>query len=335
MSVPLLAIALVVSSSKGSSLVCRWPPHPTNHPRLSRPRPVHDSTCFQADNPWRSAYDPDDSIPCEEHAVDDDEHLWRRPHFTRERSLSVSNARSHPTSRRASPSKDIEDSFVLDGNDDANIPDEYDELLGYSSEFLAGLLTPHVAMCHQKFELVIDDLAFLGHPVCSEPDGSWKFPVEKTKATSRGRGSRKERAQTQSPQVENITLNTDKASKENAPTGSNSGLQTFHLVLILDRPDPSSAASGNLGKYLDVVYEQVIFATTAVLYQEQVLSNFVEIECEKLGALRDDCISRGLMFPITAINRKLTFTTRRSAICCLSSRGGQNIHHHFSHEDSF
>ncbi|KAI0087299.1 nitrogen permease regulator of amino acid transport activity 3-domain-containing protein [Irpex rosettiformis] len=295
MSAPLLAIALVVSSSKGSTLVCRWPPHPTSYPRLRRPRPFHDSTCYQADNPWRTVSDAYPSIPCEEHPLDHDEYLWRRPHVTRERSLSLTHARSHPASRRASPSKDIEDSLILDGNDDSSIPDEYDELLGYSAEFLASLLTPHIAMCHQKFELAIDDLAFLGHPVCSDPDGSWRFPVEKNKATSRGRGSRKDRGQTQSPQIQDSSLTPEKTGKEaNIPVpGTNSGLQTFHLVLILDRPDPSSAASGNLGKYYDVMYEQIAFALTAVLYQEQVLNNFVEIECEKMGTLRDDCISRG------------------------------------------
>ncbi|KAI0767975.1 nitrogen permease regulator of amino acid transport activity 3-domain-containing protein [Irpex lacteus] len=299
MSAPLLAIALVVSSSKGSSLVYRWPPHPANYPRLSRPRPFHDSTCYQADNPWRAVSDANLSSTCEERPLDNDEYLWRRPHVvTRERSVSFSHARSHPASRRASPSKDVEDSLMMDGNDELGVPDEYDELLGYSAEFLASLLTPHVGMCHQKFDLAIDDLAFLGHPVCSDPDGSWKFPAEKAKATSRGRGSRKGRAQTQSPQVEEASLTPEKPGKEANPTGSNSGLQTFHLVLVLDRPDPSSAATGNLGKYFDVMYEQVAFAMTAALYQEQVLHNFVEIECERLGALRDDCISRGQPYDV-------------------------------------
>jgi nitrogen permease regulator 3-like protein len=296
MSAPLLAIALIISSSKGSSIIYRWPPHPTNNPRLRRPRPFHDSTCFQADNPWRSTYDTDtSSVACQDRVIDDDDYFWRRPHVIKERSVSFSTARSHPTSRRASPSKDIEDSLIMDGNDDVTTPDEYDELLGYSSDFLAGLLSPHVGMCHQKFEVVIDDLAFLGHPVCSDPDGSWNFPAEKTKSLSRGRGPRKGRAQTQSPRVDETPLTPEKAAKENAP--SRSGLQTFHLVLVLDRPDPSSAASGTIGKYFDIVYEQIVFAMTAVLYQEQVLRNLVEIECEKLGAFRDDCISRGICFP--------------------------------------
>lgn len=294
MSEPLLALVLVISSSKGSNVVYRWPPHPANHPRLARPRPYHDSTCFQTDNPWRSTYTTDASVPCEERSVEDDEYLWRRPHIIRERSVSFNKARSHPTSRRASPSKELKDSMTMESIDESHVPNEYDGLLGYSAEFLAGLLCPHAAMCHQKFEIVVDDLAFLGHPVCSEPDGGWRFRVEKAKATPRGRGSRKGQAQSQSPHIDESYSTPDKSNRDFTPPALSSWLQKFHLVLVLDRPDPSSAASGNLAKYLDIVYEQIAFAMTAVLYQEQVLHNFVETECENLGALRDDFLSRGL-----------------------------------------
>lgn len=292
MSETLLAILLVTHSATGSTLVYRWPPHPSTQPRLARPRPSHDSTCFHADNPWRAAYNPDTSKPCGRHNNDDDEYLWRRPTLARERSLSFNHMRSHPTSRRVSPSKDLKDSLILDSNNDSLEPDDYDELLGYSSKFLAGILCPHNAMCHQKFELVVDDLAFLGHPVRVEPDGCWRFPAEKPKTTSRGRGSRKGR-RTESPQVEEKALTPEKPNTNQ--TAVTSWLHMFHLVLVLDRPDPSSSAAGNLDKYFDVLYEQIAFSMTAVLYQEQVLHNLVASDCEKMGALKEGCIARGLL----------------------------------------
>lgn len=287
MSETLLAILLVTHSATGSSLVCRWPPHPSNQPRLARPRPSRDGSCLHADNPWRAAYNTDTSQPCGQHADDDDEYIWRRPNIARERSVSFSQARSHPTSRRASPSKDLKES--LHDDNDSLEPDDYDELLGYSSKFLAGILCPHTAMCHQKFELVVDDLAFLGHPVRADSDGTWRFPVEKSKATSRGRGSRK--GQNQSPMPDEASLTPDQTAKEHPTTTS--WLHMFHLVLVLDRPDPSSSAAGNLDKYFEVLYEQVAFSMTAVLYQEQVLHNLVANECEKMGVLKEGCISHG------------------------------------------
>lgn len=291
MSETLLAILLVSHSATGSSLVYRWPPHPVSQPRLGRPRPSHDSTCFHADNPWRAAYNPDAAAPCGENTTEDDEYLWRRPNITRERSVSFSHARSHPTSRRASPSKDLKDSLMLDHENDSLEPDDYDELLGYSSKFLAGILCPHNAMCHQKFELVVDDLAFLGHPVRAESDGYWRFPSEKLKATSRGRGSRK--GHTRSPLVEEKTLTPETTGRDQPSVSS--WLQMFHLVLVLDRPDPSSSAAGNLDKYFEVLYEQIAFSMTAVLYQEQVLRNLVATECEKMGALKELCITQGIL----------------------------------------
>lgn len=185
----------------------------------------------------------------------------------------------------------------MDDNNESLEPDDYDELLGYSSKFLSGMLCPHNTMCHQKFELIVEDLAFLGHPVCSESDGVWRFPAEKSKAASRGRGSRK--GQTQSPQVEEASLTPERTPNEPALTISR--LQTFHLVLVLDRPDPSSSAAGNLEKYYDVLYEQIVFAMTAVLFQEQVLHNFVETECTKLLALKENFVAQGMFLNLCCL----------------------------------
>lgn len=292
MSETLVAILLVTHSATGSNLIYRWPPLPDTQPRLARPRPFHDTICVHADNPWRAAYNADTSKPCVEHAADDDEYLWRRPNLARERAASFNHGRSHPTSRRASPSKDLKESLTLDNDNDS--PDDYDELLGYTSKLLAGILCPPNAMCNQKFEVVVDDLAFLGHPVRADSDGCWRFPSEKPKATSRGRGSRK--GQTQSPMIEEQTLSAERAGKEQPSTSS--WLQIFHLVLVLDRPDPSSSAAGNLEKYFDILYEEIAFSMTAVLYQEQVLHNLVAIESEKMGALKESYFAQGPYYPI-------------------------------------
>ncbi|GJE96270.1 nitrogen permease regulator of amino acid transport activity 3-domain-containing protein [Phanerochaete sordida] len=293
MSETLLAVLLVTSSAKGSSLVYRWPPHPLTQPRLARPLPRHDTTCIHADNPWRAAHASQPSNPCDAYVPEEDDYRWHRPNTDRSRALSFSHGRSHPASRRASPSKDMKDSLVIEGTHELHIPEEHDELLGYSSEFLASILCPHSAMCHQKFELVVDELAFIGHPVCAEHDGAWRFRPEKSKSASRGRGSRKGPAQ--SPHAEDDGTTPDTTVKD-LPTSSGTWLQTFHLVMVLDLPDPSSSASGNIAKYFDTIYEQIVFAMTAVMYQEQVLHNFVETECDKLGALKDDYIKQGKAF---------------------------------------
>ncbi|KIP08241.1 hypothetical protein PHLGIDRAFT_104650 [Phlebiopsis gigantea 11061_1 CR5-6] len=310
MSETLLAVLLVTSSAKGSSLVYRWPPYPDTGPRLARPLPRHDSTCTHADNPWRAAHASTPSNPCDSWEYDESDYRWRTPHADRSRSMSFSRSKSHPASRRASPTKDLKESLSLESQHDLPLPDEYDELLGYSAEFLAGLLCPHSAMCHQKFELIVDELAFIGHPVCAEQDGAWRFRPEKYKAASRGRGSRKGR-EGQSPQVDENALTPDTSAKDLPSSGT--WLQTFHFVIALDLPDPSSSASGNIAKYFDTIYEQVAFAMTAVMYQEQVLYNFVETECDLLGQLKEDYVRKGEPFA-AYLNEALKVSSIASAM---------------------
>lgn len=318
MSETLVAVLLVTSSAKGSSLVYRWPPSPESSPRLARPRLDHDVTCIYGDNPWRAA---NGSENVAEHAAcpeflgyDEEGYLWQRPRASRHRSSSVSHSRSHPTSRRASPTPDLTASL---SSTNPGLPrdDEYDTVLGYSAEFLAGLLCPSSSMCHQKFELVVDDLAFIGHPVCAELDGSWRFKV---KTIPRGRGSRKGEA----PKLVEKSLTPDRIERHKRPLPDTSWLQTFHLVLVLDRPDPSSSTSGTIWKYFDTIYEQIAFTTTAVLYQEQVLHNFVEGECEVLGALRDEYSRRGRR---TSHRHDSVLMGNRRYIRGVPSRGAQRI----------
>jgi hypothetical protein len=203
--------------------------------------------------------------------------------------MSFSHSVPRPSSGRNSPSKD--GPYNLDSLDEAPVKDAYDDLFGYSSEFLAGLLCPQRSLCHQKFELVVDEIAFIGHPVCAEEDGRWRFKREKLKTGPRGRGSRNQ----QLPQLDETGPEASSGA-ENRPSQT-SWLQKFHLVIVLDLPDPSSSASGNVSKYFDIIYEQMAFTVTAVLFQEQVISNFVEAECEVLGSLKDEYISKGAFVP--------------------------------------
>jgi hypothetical protein len=302
MAETLLAILLVTTSAKGSSLVYRWPSSPVSPPRLSKTRPTEDAfRPSQLDNPWRASHFTDataEAIPLipQRNSESNLDYHWRRSDATLDSTNLLSSSPSHPSSGVNSPNPDgghcAENFRVLE---------EYDHLLGYSAEFLAHQLCPHRSMCHQKFELLVDNLAFIGHPVCSEEDGRWRFKPEKVKTGSRGRESRN----APSPLLEDDTS----ASPDRPPLSEKGGwLHTFHLVMVLDIPDPSSSASGNVSKYFDIIYEQVAFTVTAVLFQEQVLSNFVELECDTLGSLKESCISKGIYLVCSQNHQKVMRT---------------------------
>lgn len=297
MAETLLAILLVTTSAEESNIVFRWPTVPTPSPRLTRPRPNETSSISQFDNPWRASHFSDDSeLPrglASLKLKDDSEldYTWPRPNPQHGRTPSFGNSSQPSLSSVNSPT-----SPQGYGYDDSCIAqDEYEQIMGFSAKFLAQHLCPHRSMCHQKFELVVDDLAFIGHPVCDEPDGKWNFRPEKIKSGSRGRESR-ELEGSFSPHSVVASPIAEKPLQETLTTPENEWLQTFHLVLVLDLPDPSSAASGNLAKYFNILYEEIVFTLTAVLYQEQVLSNFVEKECNTINSLKDDFIKKGALF---------------------------------------
>ncbi|KZP31794.1 hypothetical protein FIBSPDRAFT_813452 [Athelia psychrophila] len=284
MAETLLAILLVTSAAAGSNLVFRWPPAPAPSARLARPRPDKKTGAFQLDNPGRAAsFSDTDKLhpPVAEHSLDSDEdYEWVRPNTIRDRSMSFSRP---STGQQSAPSED-----AAYDPEEPTAAEEFDPLFGYSSEFLAGLLCPRRSLCHQKFELIVDDLAFIGHPVCAEDDEIWRFKPEKTKrGSSRGRGSRNR----QLSQLDEADDQETSTGSEQRSSSSPARLQKFHLVIVLDLPDKSSSSSGDVAKYFDIIYEQIAFTVTAVLFQEQVLSNFVEKECDKLASLKDEYAS--------------------------------------------
>jgi len=284
MAETLVAILLVTSSARESSLAYRWPPSPTSSPRLIRSRPQGAlSSASQLDNPWRASHSSDTASEAISRSLNfapesDSEDTWSCPHAMPESSLPFSSL-SHSTTGGK----------TLPGGTRTDIDKSDDQVFGYSDKILASLLCPQASMCHQKFELLVDDLAFIGHPVCAGGDGEWRFKPEKTKQGPRGRETRS------GPSSQRPSASPDdRVTPEQAPPKS-MWLKSFHFVLVLDRPDPSSSASGNVLKYFDIIYEQIAFTLTAVLFQEQVTSNFVEDECSILDSLRGSCTSKGII----------------------------------------
>ncbi|TRM70460.1 nitrogen permease regulator of amino acid transport activity 3-domain-containing protein [Schizophyllum amplum] len=286
MAETLLAILLVTSSATGPTLVHKYPANPVPSPRLSRYRPEKAEVLpiSNLDNPWRTshAFEPSVHEPRSTAATNGAEYTWRKPASAiRVRSASMSTRNAAGTSATPPKSAHLAASPTKD--------DQYDRVLGYNPEFLTSLLCPHASMFHQKFELIVDELAFIGHPVCAYPDGTWKFKPETGKPYARGRGSRNR-------QVSQEDADPSEAHPTEHLGTKSAWLQSFHLVLVLDLPDPSSCNSGNVWKYFDIIYERIAFNITAVLFREQVISNFVELECERLTSLREACIGKGQPF---------------------------------------
>ncbi|KIJ51462.1 hypothetical protein M422DRAFT_244625 [Sphaerobolus stellatus SS14] len=279
MAQTLLAILFATSSANDQTIAFRWPPSPSVLPRLARPRPPSQLDLSHADAPYRAAtYQEGASSNLEPQLTGDRlEYEWQRPTIKRYRSQSFASSGRSSSTGRHSPVVQRNDRSIHIDNDIS----EYETIFEYHVDLLAHFLCPMKDNCHQKFELIVDDLVFIGHPVCVDDRGAWSFKddvkQEEKHADENDEGA-KER---------------ESGSSGSTEKSSDSLLKTFHVIFVLDLPDPASSASGNLNKYFDTVYQTAAFSLTAALFNEQVLHGYVETEWELLMKLKEDCISNG------------------------------------------
>ncbi|BEJ00691.1 hypothetical protein CcaverHIS631_0505480 [Cutaneotrichosporon cavernicola] len=185
---------------------------------------------------------------------------------------------------------------------------QYNFSMGYSLEFLSDLLSPRRAACNRKFSITINELIFMGHPVTAGPDGKWAYPAGDSDddEDDRLRGRRKEAGPVKA--VEEI-------QKEETPKNGRkdqAGLTLFHLVLILDKPDPKPGQV--FTDCLDILYREVAFKWTAAAFALQVKDNWVGREIKKLMAIREKAMADGI--PVNECLR----------ICIEKSQLAQSLH---------
>jgi hypothetical protein len=304
----LLAILLVCSSSRGSNIAFHWPPKPRMPVLLGRPRPPlpNDTKSGVTDVSWSASQGynvPDMKLVYD---ILDDEgddgsdvesnYEWEPPGSGKELSSSygvLSSGDTKTDERSSSPSKERSDGGL----------DAYKKLLGFDVSLLAELLTPKRALCHQKFELVVDGLEFIGHPVGSD-DGTWDWDELYTSPNPSGiltddnRGRSLARGPSSPEEHDhNSPLSSERRDEESrAQSRHSNNLTSFHLVLVLERPDPSSSASFVLDKYLDGFYKQVAFKITAAMHYEQGRAQYVSNQVDSLLRLRESCSAQGTCF---------------------------------------
>ncbi|WVQ93083.1 hypothetical protein IAU59_000147 [Kwoniella sp. CBS 9459] len=229
---------------------------------------------------------------------------------------SVDNSVVLDTSRRGSASTTtatVTDHHQADPNVEANMKKErdkeldsqYNYALGYHLDFLSDMLSPPRLACNRKFEINVGSVVFIGHPVCSGPDGRWEIPSEEDDLPpARGRKGREMASATLSslsPLVEHKEGYSPHASTSNsADKDETPSLNMFHLVLIIDKPDPKPGTEAHdehhyqtLGMY-DEVYREIAFKWTAAAWKLQCESNFVAKQVWAMAKYKEKCLNEGI-----------------------------------------
>lgn len=205
---PLLAVLLATSSTRGTNIAFQWPKNvlrrkqrthvryyanPDEHIRLPPHCTPHELASDS--EPDEDAYESDESSASSEASfmeevarfrIEEEERFprdvppvrrFRDPNsLTRSSSRARSGAspegrfssgRSRSTSRP--PPRATQSSLLGDEQDHAAKRfKDFHTYLGFDLEVLASILIPRESQCFQRFELAVDDLLFLGHPVCQQ-----------------------------------------------------------------------------------------------------------------------------------------------------------------------
>lgn len=220
---------------------------------------------------------------------------------------------------------------------------QYNYSLGYPLEFLSDLLSPSRAACNRKFEISVNELLFIGHPVCCGPDGKWAYPTEDSDDEGERGARRVSRGRRMEPaagardvSLRSVAEHPESHGGSGAPspaatngnysslssTEVSSGAETpvsmsrqamngvanmstsqvlkkddvpevtmFHLVLILDKPDPKPDQPFDC---LDILYREVAFKWAAAAFALQVRDNWVAKQVKQLVAIREKAMADGI-----------------------------------------
>ena len=192
---------------------------------------------------------------------------------------------------------------------------QYETALAYSLDFLGDMLTPPRSACNRKFEINVDELIFVGHPVTCGPDGKWAFPEEEEELRPSARGRRRARDVKEKEETgrEKNSLGTVIEGKEGIGKSSDEdlvasttrkkdeadgppSLNMFHLVVILDKPDPKGHGLDHettANTWTDEVYREIAFKWTAAAFALQVKENWVAKNAWDLLRTKERCFSEG------------------------------------------
>ncbi|WFD34671.1 Nitrogen permease regulator 3 [Malassezia cuniculi] len=259
---PLLAVLLVASSSRGANVVFHSPRKPRSahkhHMRTKgtdgddedNPIPeIDDSSSESSLSDWDSdtgssdrSFDRGASMFAREDEERRSRYDWSGSHMRG--SDGVPSSRSQSQNRGSSRVRAMRSDSIT------SVKQEAMTLFGFDQGVLAGILSPKPEQCHKRFELGIDGLTFLSHPVCAGRDSRWD------------------------------------ASN---PTCESSVTQ-FSLVMVLERPDPQLLLPGLDLAQLTNTFYALVFKVTAVLYAEEIRAHYVSTHVKMLNTLRDECI---------------------------------------------
>jgi hypothetical protein len=84
------------------------------------------------------------------------------------------------------------------------------------------------------------------------------------------------------------------SSSASSSSSNSRGVSAFHLVLVLDRPDPTAGTPQlDISAWCRLYHDAVAFKLTAALWEEERRDSYVSRESARLAALKETARDRG------------------------------------------
>ncbi|ODV88011.1 hypothetical protein CANARDRAFT_26176 [[Candida] arabinofermentans NRRL YB-2248] len=196
---------------------------------------------------------------------------------------------------------------TLASNDNDNVVTKIDKLFGFDVDFVAEITTPPKKLCNTRFELSVDDMAFLGLPTHINDDGNWRVSNHrkgKSRSKDKGKKNKSKHADVASvhsgdathndttlyedtEDIENKDIDEENQQEEKDESQDKSKnecpMYMFHLVFVMNPPVVE------YNYRIDEMFHFVVHRLTLLLRYEQHKSNYVWEQSKLIMSIREQC----------------------------------------------
>lgn len=175
-------------------------------------------------------------------------------------------------------------------------------ILGFEADYLCEMLCPPKQMCNSRFEIMIDDLVFLGLPIHSYDNGSWR-----SKHSHRPKSGKLSKGRFKNA-TDNASIENEKTDYENtSKIQSKNSMNMFHLVFIMNPPIIEC------NYRIDEMFHYVISRLSLVLRYEQLKHEYVWNQIRLINNLKEEFRNQTTTLNLTR------YLTDKSSLCKLIS----------------
>ncbi|KEQ75025.1 hypothetical protein M436DRAFT_42449 [Aureobasidium namibiae CBS 147.97] len=177
----LVAVVVIIRTRSGPRLVFHYPGTPE---AVQRNTSWHFGSA-NSDSEEASSSDDDQTVVSDDESTTSSRQTARPSIASQSRAAeTISSRRTTRTLHSDAPDNDEDDDDLDNLDVERNTP-EWEKLLGYPVEGLEMMLSPPSSMHKKRFEVMLDDLVFLGYPIFVRDDGTWKKKKTKRRASTK------------------------------------------------------------------------------------------------------------------------------------------------------